>query len=225
ILSFSYRKTDLSVTVASGTAFVLVLLQGWLGGQVVKSGLQAGMITIHMVLAMIILITLLYAAFKATKNIYTVHLSRNQNKSLLWLGFVILLFTLFQLILGTQVREEIDVIKNAAIVPPRDVWIEMTSWIYDIHRSFSWLIVLLSGVLMVYIHSEKISGTVYLTGWVIFSLVIFQMLIGLGMEWLGMPGTLQVLHLVSVAVLICAEFLLLLLVWFADTKPSHLSDD
>ena len=219
-LSFRYRKSDPSVTVASGIAFFLVLLQGWLGGQVVKSGLQSGMITIHMVLAMVILNTLLYAAFKAAREKLAVSLSNQNKKILIGLGGFILFFTMLQLILGTQVREEIDAVKNAAIVPPRDMWLGFTSWLYEVHRSFSWLIFILSATLVYLLRNRNIKGAVYTTGVVIAFLVLFQMLIGFGMEKLGIPGTLQVMHLVSVAVLVCAEFLLLLLTWFSDPEPA-----
>ena len=219
-LSFRYRKSDPSVTIASGIAFFLVLLQGWLGGQVVKSGLQTGMITIHMVLAMIILNTLLYAAFKATREKLAVRLSNKNKRILLGLGGFILFFTMLQLILGTQVREEIDAVKNAAVVPPRDMWLGFTSWLYEVHRSFSWLIFILSAALIYLLRNRNIKGAVYTTGVVIAFLVLFQMLIGFGMEKLGIPGALQVLHLVSVAVLVCAEFLLLLLAWFSDPEPA-----
>ena len=219
-LSFRYRKSDPSVTVASGIAFFLVLLQGWLGGQVVKSGLQSGMITIHMVLAMVILNTLLYAAFKAAREKLAVSLSNQNKRILIGLGGFILFFTMLQLILGTQVREEIDAVKNAAIVPPRDMWLGFTSWLYEVHRSFSWLIFILSAALVYLLRSRNIKGAVYTTGVVIAFLVLFQMLIGFGMEKLGIPGTLQVMHLVSVAVLVCAEFLLLLLTWFSDPEPA-----
>jgi len=218
--SLKYRRTDPSVTVASAIAFFLVLLQGWLGGQVVRSGLHSGMITIHMVLAMIILNTLLYATFKATKEKITVRLNKNNRKILLRLGGFILFFTMLQLVFGTQVREEIDAVKNAAIVPPRDMWIEFTGWLYEVHRSFSWLIVILSVALVYVLKQRRIKGTLYLMGIVITILVVFQMLIGFGMERLGMPRILQVLHLVSVSVLICAEFLLLLLAWFSDVESS-----
>jgi len=98
------------------------------------------------------------------------------------------------------------------------MWIEFTSWLYDVHRSFSWLIVILTAVLVYLLRSRNIQGVVRKTGVAIALLVLFQMLIGFGMERLGMPGTLQVLHLVSVAVLVCAEFLILLMAWFSDAE-------
>jgi heme a synthase len=62
--SFRYWKTLPSVVVASFAALVLVVFQGWLGGQVVRSGLSEGIITAHMILAMVLLTTLLYAVYQ-----------------------------------------------------------------------------------------------------------------------------------------------------------------
>jgi len=215
VFSFRYRKERISVTVASGIAFLLVLFQGWLGGQVVKSGLMPGMITIHMVVAMIILNTLLFACFSATKEKIDVRLSASVRKNLLWGGGVLIFLSLLQLVLGTQVREEIDVIKNMQPKPSREIWLGMTSLLYDIHRSFSWAVVAVSGGLVYYLYRKKITGILNIAVIVTFGLILLQMLIGLGMDKLGIPAALQVLHLVSVAVLFCAEFVLMLIAWFA----------
>jgi hypothetical protein len=55
-------------------------------------------------------------------------------------------------------------------------------------------------------------------GYGIFGLIILQMFLGLGMERLNIPGTLQLMHLVSVSVLICIEFLFMLIVGFSRDK-------
>jgi cytochrome c oxidase assembly protein subunit 15 len=213
-ISFKYRKKDPAVTVASGIAFVLVLFQGWLGGQVVKSGLHAGMITIHMVVAMLILSTLLYASFRAMNDRLKISIPKNVKKNLLWLGGGIFFLTMAQMILGTQVRESIDVAKNVLDLP-RESWIDSTGLIYAVHRSFSWLVVILAIGLLFYNQKKEVPGRLQTTGWIIAALILFQILLGVGMERLGMPGALQVLHLVSVSVLICAELLFMLMTRFA----------
>lgn len=217
LFSFKYRKTDPVITVASGIAFVLVLVQGWLGGQVVRSGLSAGMITIHMVLAMIIVNTLLYASFRAMSEQLSIHLKPEHRKRLLYISGAILFVTLVQLVLGTQVREVVDVAKNVLELP-RERWLDTTGLLYSVHRSFSWIVILLSGYLLY--ENRKIDAPKKLVslGYLIFGLIILQMFIGLGMEELGMPGVLQLLHLVSVAILICAEFLFMLMTGFSRTE-------
>ena len=219
LFSFKYRKTDKVVTITSGFAFVLVLFQGWLGGQVVRSGLSAGIITIHMVVAMIILAVLLYATFRVMRDRLEVRISDKSRKTFLWISGIVLFLTMMQLVLGTQVREAVDVAKNVMEMP-RETWIDSLGFLYEVHRSFSWLLVIF-GIALVY-YNRKLNAPSRLVnlGWVIALLIILQIFIGVGMEWFGMPGVLQVLHLVSVAVLICAQLLYMLITGFSSQRPA-----
>ena len=216
VISFQYRKKDPVITATSGLAFVLVLFQGWLGGQVVRSGLSAGMITLHMVVAMIILATLLYAAFRAMNTELAISISPKTRKILLWISGVVLFLTIIQMILGTQVRETVDVAKNVMELP-RENWLDIDGWLYEVHRSFSWLLVIFTGALVFY--NKKLSAPDRLVklAWIIAALILLQILIGFGLERLAMPGVLQVLHLVGVAILICAELLYMLIAGFSKT--------
>lgn len=216
IISFTYRKKDKVVTIASGAAFIMVLFQGWLGGQVVRSGLSAGMITLHMLVAMIILTTLLYACFRAMNDKLQITISDASKKTFFWLGGSILFLTLAQLVLGTQVREEVDIAKNVMELP-RAAWVDTLGFLYEIHRSFSWLILFLGGALVYYNRKLNAPQRLVKLGWVIAGLIALQMFVGLGLERLDMPGALQVIHLVSVAILVCAEFLYILIVRFSKT--------
>ena len=107
--SFKYRKSDRVITYFSALAFVMVLFQGWLGGQVVRSGLSAGMITIHMIIAMALLATLFYATFRSLRSRITLSLNPSLKKHLLIVSGALLLITLVQMIMGTQVRESVDI--------------------------------------------------------------------------------------------------------------------
>lgn len=214
LVSFKYRKKDPVITIFSGLAFVLVIFQAWLGGQVVRSGLSAGMITVHMIMAMVILGVLLYASFRAMNNRLTTTLTSNTRKVLLWISGGVLMLTLTQMILGTQVRETIDVAKNVLELP-RDMWIDNTGFIYEVHRSFSWAVVLLSGVLVYYNRKYNVNRRLVKLGWLIAGLIVLQMFVGIGMEWFDMPGVLQVIHLVGIAILICFEMLYILIVGFS----------
>jgi len=217
LFSFKYRKKDVVVTLVSGLAFVLVLVQGWLGGQVVRSGLSAGMITLHMVLAMVIVNALLYATFRAMKDRLTSTLPAVARKRLLWIGGGILFLTLVQLVLGTQVREMVDVAKNVMELP-REQWLNTESLLYEVHRSFSWLVVLMAGWLLWENRKHPIPSRLVKLGYLIAALIILQIFLGVGMERMGMPGFFQLMHLVSVAVLICAEFLYILILWFSNNR-------
>ena len=214
LISFRYRKTDPVITAFSGLAFVLVIFQAWLGGQVVRSGLSAGMITIHMLMAMTILAVLLYASFRAMNSRLISSISQGTRKTVLLISGSILFFTLIQMVLGTQVREEVDVAKNVLELP-REGWIEHLGFIYVFHRSFSWMVVILSGTLIYVNRKLNVPKRLSTLGWVIGALVFVQVFAGVGLERLGMPGALQVVHLTGVAVLICAELLYLLITVFS----------
>ena len=214
--SLTYRKIDPVITISAGVAFVLVLVQGWLGGQVVRSGLSAGMITLHMVLAMIIVNVLLFTAFRSTSRQIDISLTRATRKRLMTGGIVLLVLTVVQMVLGTQVRELIDVVKNIPNPPPRDIWLDqLDGWIYPVHRSFSWLVVIATGA--VWWMTRRFTGTLslYVLAGIIVKLVLLQVFVGLAMEWVQMAGVFQVLHLVGSALLIMAIFLYILMVGFA----------
>lgn len=217
VISFRYRKKNPVVTITSGVAFVLVLFQAWLGGQVVRSGLSAGMITLHMILAMVILSTLLYAAFRAMNERINIRLTVNQRKTLLWVSFSVLMLTLIQMVLGTQVRESIDVAKNVMDLP-RSEWIESVGTLYPIHRSFSWLVVVPAGLMLFYNRKYEVDSLLHRLGWAVALLILLQVVVGVTLERFGMPGFAQVLHLTGVAVLICAEILYILVVRFSKKE-------
>lgn len=216
--SFKYRKTDRVITYFSGLAFVMVLFQGWLGGQVVRSGLSAGMITIHMIIAMALLATLFYATFRSLRSRITLSLPPSLKKHLIFISGGLLFITLAQMVMGTQVREAVDVAKNVLELP-RSQWIESLNGLYAVHRSFSWLLVALCGYLVYQSRTHNVSRRLNRLSIIIAVLIVSQIFIGIGMERLGMMGVFQVLHLVGVAVLICAELLYLFIVWFSN-KPA-----
>ncbi len=218
-LSFRYRKKDPVITITSGLAFVLVLFQAWLGGQVVRSGLSAGVITLHMIMAMIILATLLYATFRAMNKELLISIKPGLKRKLLWISGIILFLTLAQMVLGTQVRESVDVAKNV-LEMPREQWLDTMGLLYEVHRSFSWLLVIVAVIMIVY-HKRKamsVPKSLHRLGWLIAILIMLQIFIGIGLERLDMPGVLQVLHLVGVAILICGILLYMFITGFAEEK-------
>ncbi|MEQ8524620.1 COX15/CtaA family protein [Gracilimonas sp.] len=210
LLSARYRKEKPTVFYSSIAAFVLVLFQGWLGGVVVRTGLHEGLITAHMLVAMVIVTVLLYATFEATSDLFKIRIEESFRTKLLWTVWILLALTMIQLVLGTQVREAIDVVKNAAVVPPRGSWLENIGSVFPIHRSFSWLLVLASVWLFYILMKNKAEGWIRKLGNLNVTLVFLQVLIGVGLYYLAMPRVLQVLHLLGMAVMVCTQFLMIL---------------
>lgn len=220
LTSLRYRKTKPSVTISSLLALLLVLFQAWLGGQVVRSGLASGMITLHMLLAMIIVGVLLYASFKSKEDFVELRMSQQSKQQFLRLGILIGVLSVIQMILGTQVREAIDVVKEGIGVTDRSLWIEESGLIYKVHRSFSWLLMITTALLSFRVFTfsknqsvQPLSGLkgFILLGYAITVSVLAQVVIGVGLQWLDMPGVLQVLHLVGVALLLSFIFIFVLI--------------
>jgi len=222
LLSFRYRNNKPRVLYSSAAAFVFVIIQGWLGGRVVETGLNAWLITLHMLLAMLIMVLLIYAVFKASEGRIAINIPKGRGRWLLGAVILLIVFTFGQLILGTQVREAIDVLKNMASSPPRETWISHIDLIDQIHRSFAWT-VLLSGLAVFYFSTWKgKSRTIRKIGATILGLILLQIVTGIGIYYLGVPPTYQVVHLTGVAFLIGFEFLLFLLVMHSQEELPNL---
>lgn len=207
VLSWQYRRTKPSVFYSSVLAFILVGFNGWLGGRVVETGLDINLITIHMMLAIVMMALLLYAAFQATSDKWSLTLQPTARKWLMGVGILLLIFTLAQLVLGTEIREAVDKIK---FVTPRNNWLAKIGIIDEVHRSFSWTI-LLSGIGLVYLSMrETQSKLLSKLSLAVMAAIIVQIIFGVGLYYFGMPRAFQVLHLTGVAILIGLEVLFLL---------------
>jgi len=116
-------------------AFVLVMANAILGKYVVDSFLLPGVVTAHMLLTTGVLFFLLKALNNSAK-IYVL-----PGKVRVWI-LINALIIFAQILLGTQVRENMDhVIVNLGY-GAKNLWIDQLDTIYVIHRTFSWLILI-----------------------------------------------------------------------------------
>ena len=135
ILSFwLWRKnkwlTILSIATVFGMAF-----QAWLGKTVVDSNLAPFKITIHMVMAMVIVAFILYLIY-ASKLTF-----KDQKFDVRFRNVIIvaLALSLVQIVLGTQVRQHIDErVKDIGYI--KSLWMENPTLQFYVHRSFSVLV-------------------------------------------------------------------------------------
>ncbi|MEX1135252.1 MAG: COX15/CtaA family protein [Balneolales bacterium] len=219
--SFAYFSKKPVVFYSSVIAFILVLFQGWLGGQVVQSGLSEWLITIHMLVALLIVNVLMYASFKAMSDRFKLELPPKANNKLLLIAGLLLFSTLFQVAIGTQVREAIDAVKHANPLLERALWIYEIGWIDQLHRTFSWIVLILSATLIYYHQKTGITNLPYNLSLAIVVLVISQFVIGIVLAYLGMPPVFQVLHLLGASLLVGVEFLYILVVNESKKVPNQ----
>lgn len=214
VLSIRYWKEDRPITVLSFVAFVLVGFQGWIGSIVVSTNLLEWMITIHMLLALLIVCLLIYVYYrsKPDKSNY----SSSRLSKLKWVTLVTLMLTLVQIVLGTQVREAIDVLSTSLA---RTQWIENLGSTFLIHRSYSILLLALHIYLVYKLIKEGIrrNELVKPTRWLL-AIVVIEIVSGAAMSYLGVPAFIQPIHLLLGSVIIGVQFYLWLLLRNKELK-------
>lgn len=187
---FSSRKDLLFLAYV---LFVAVAFQGYLGKVVVDENLSVIKITIHMIGALVIAALPLISITRLQGDRVQV------SKLVKHLSTGLVVLVLLQIILGTQVREEIDVISKSLAYEQRELWIGMLSVIFVIHRSFSWLV--LVGYFFLYWKMKDYTehGTIIRRiGFSIFIIIV----LGIVMTYLDMPAIAQPLHLLLACVLL-----------------------
>src|SRR5690242_6348610 len=100
ISAWRHHRREPRILWTTVTAFLLTGFQGWLGGRVVANELAAWIVTAHLIVALVIVQLLLYATVRAWRKTAGPHSP-----------FVLALIvtTMMQIGLGTQVRGAVDV--------------------------------------------------------------------------------------------------------------------
>jgi cytochrome c oxidase assembly protein subunit 15 len=210
LFSFSYRKVNYKIPLYSFIAFILVGIQGWIGSVVVSTNLLTGIITIHMLLAIVIVMLLIYAVSR-TYHYQDLTINRGQQIFLNRLLILTTFITLGQVLLGTQVREGIDVIARVLGSEGRSMWVEQSGTVFYIHRSFSWLVLITHGYLAYYVFKKiptQVSNLTKRLALGLISIIIIETFTGIGMAYFSIPAFLQPVHLFLAVVALGILFIL-----------------
>ena len=171
---------------------ILMGIEGWFGSIVVATNLVPWTITVHLFLALVIIGLQLYL-------LYSMSASGKEKISLAkpirWTLLVILAITFYQMFLGTQVREAIDALVKQGFT--REQWIERIGMDFFIHRSFSWLVLILLG--WMFWKNEK--GIQYMKIRWATGLLALELITGVLLAYADMPGLVQTSHLIFASVL------------------------
>lgn len=197
--SIKLRHYDPVIFRLSVFTLIAVIFQGWFGSIVVSTNLTTWTITVHMFLAIVIVLLLVYLQNRS--GVVTGVISGEKSLVILTLAAMILLFV--QVFLGTEVRSAIDVVSASL---PRSEWLERVGRPFVTHRTFSWIVLLVQGILVVKIRKTE-SAKPLSTALII--LILGTFLTGVGMAYLDVPAVLQPLHLLMATMSIGAEALLL----------------
>lgn len=185
-----YRKRKL--VVVSTLNLIILVFQAWFGSIVVATNLVPWTITVHLLLALVIIGLQLYIIRLVSpvqqKDIMV-------SKTIFWLMLGIFVVTFAQMFLGTQVREEIDFLRKSGI--ERAEWSNHFSFTFFIHRSFSWLVLaLITGMYWM----QRNNRALRILHWAFYILVI-ELASGILLAHFNMPGLVQTAHLVFACIL------------------------
>jgi len=194
-----FRKTNRKIVLFSFFLLIAVGFQGWLGKKVVDHNLEVVKVTIHMLVALIIAAIPLLIIYKLKAN------EKIHDKFLKGLSVAVLILLLVQIVLGTQVREQIDEISKTLLYKQREFWIERLDDVFIIHRSFSWGIA--AGCILLFFKARSFPG-LRANAIIILSLVILTILLGITMAWYNIPAIAQPLHLLFGSILALSVFTL-----------------
>jgi cytochrome c oxidase assembly protein subunit 15 len=189
VVSLRFWNSNRKLTVIAFTTFIMVGFQGWIGSFVVSSNLTPWTITIHMMLALLVVSLLIYLIIHSRQATGSHH-----QTGVLWWLIPCIVLLLIQVVFGTQVREAIDIVSQKF---PRNLWIDNIQPEFVLHRSFSWVLLLFHiGLLR---NLLKTTGTKTFAVTLIL-LILASILTGIGMAYFAIPAFLQPLHLLLATV-------------------------
>jgi cytochrome c oxidase assembly protein subunit 15 len=137
-----------------------------------------------------------------------------------WLIALALALSLAQLILGTEVREQVDAIAKAMGEANRAQWASAFGKMFMAHRTLSVFILLANAALALSIARATQPGNpLRSSAYALIGLILAEILAGVVLFYAGMPAVAQPLHLVLAALLFGAQFYILILYRMARENP------
>lgn len=203
------KKLNASIFILSFIEFILIGFQAWLGAKVVSSNLAPVKITTHMIAALVILSVALIIIEKA-KRVQNNHASYSISPAIKYLSIAALVFTVVQLLLGTQVREEVDVFTKTLDTDMRGSIIDNLSLSFIIHRSFSIAIVLLNAFLIFKIYKNENKLVFKSFPALLGGFLLLEVAVGIILSYFALPPTFQPVHLMVSCIIYALQFHLIL---------------
>jgi cytochrome c oxidase assembly protein subunit 15 len=197
--------------------FAIVILTGfqaWLGAKVVDSNLAPVKITIHMAMAFVIVLLVVYVLFKL-KHIENgiSNIAGMPTKGLLYALFIV---TFIQMMVGTQVRQQVDRLSHSLATESRQTWVGELGNVFLTHKNLALL--LLAVTFYVMFKMKKAGFKIAFPMSALIAITIGEFMVGLGLNYLGLPAYLQPIHLLLSSMILSIQFYLLMLVVNTDKR-------
>ncbi|MFD2572281.1 heme A synthase [Spirosoma soli] len=206
VASISYLKKDKAVFLGSFAAFLLIGLNGWLGSRVVATELAQYMITLHLLLAVLVVFSLIFVLIRSYS--FQLESASGQLKTARINGLLLtaLFISLSQVLLGTQVRDALDEVVKRLGQSQRNSWIDNIDWRFYIHRSYSLVVLFVQVVISYRLYKLGVKGLINTLAKMIVAVTIAEIITGAVMAYFGVPAIAQPIHLLLAVVMIGLQF-------------------
>ena len=202
-MSFRYWNTKRKIVFLSGITVLLMGFQAWLGATVVFSVLQPVQITIHMLMALVILALMVYLISEVPEpsKEKDIIFDKRLNQFLK----IAIVLSLIQITLGTQVRQLIDEIASSLNHMQRNLWVDLVGTTFKIHRSFAISLVLIN--VMLFFRNYRLKYRYQLVNFVC-GVVFLEVLSGVVLTYFDMLALMQPIHLIAASLLFVLQIAL-----------------
>jgi len=221
LVALPFRRKDPVVFWTVFASFVMVGFQGWLGSRVVASNLSPGLITVHMLMAQLIVATVIYAIARSQQKMLANDGIGRLPPSFGWLLWLVMLSGLVQLVVGTQVREAVDMVAKNSNYMNRHLWIDNLPAIFSTHQWIAVPVVILNALLLFRVLSIREGGRASVKAvWALAGVLVATVVMGMSMERMHLPIFAQPLHLFFSSIIFGLHFFLYIL-WRMSRPRLH----
>lgn len=199
-----FKRNTLGKAYTLSLFFLLtVILTGLFGALVVKLNLAHGSISIHLLFALLLTQIQLALLLSIHSKLGCLNADGKIKKIL----FVFLAALLIQSVLGTMVRMYVDDVSKILHYQQRETWLADSPVAFLIHRSFSWVVL----VLVIFIawygrKNEAIKNKLFF----LMGIILMSMVTGIILFYADMPAVAQPIHLLLASLAITQTVSLLL---------------
>lgn len=212
IMAILYFRQYKRILWPSVLAAILVAFQGWYGSVVVASQLHPETVTIHMVLALLIVSLLVYVT-QSINYLDTSHKSAKFPLKKWMIGLWVI--TIVQIILGTQLRAAIENLLDRFPLLMENELLSLLGGADYIHTIAGMLMAGITILIVMKIFAMDTQRSMALRFIAVLALllIVLQIAVGSGMEIFGVLQILQVFHL-----WIASLFVGLILILYVELK-------
>ncbi|MGB2499657.1 MAG: COX15/CtaA family protein [Mariniblastus sp.] len=209
LFSFTAQRHRGWIILLSWLGLIDVIGNAIMGALVVRSGLQPGIITLHMGLAFLLICMMVSVVFLSRPigdSATGPKVAPKLKKQLLFLSFIFFAFLFCEGLMGSQLREQTDEFAKVADGLDRDQWADKLgeTLIYKVHRSFSWSLLITAGLIFYWVKNK--TSLQLREPKLIVAMVVAMMLMGIILAHISVYQVIQVLHVGMTAVLLAVTW-------------------